>query len=150
MNELMNVPRHQCQIGVIVLSTAGFWRNVVDFHIAQQQRLFANRTFSSLGNIKGNTVVVQFSALPLYGMLHELLQDGRADCLLKLVDFTSPLFGIITYLLWKAHRRHRFDPIYGKKCQSCYIKYLPGKITVELLKRLTSQAGFTAMAFRSA
>ena len=71
----MHISRYQRQIGVIVLSTTGFWRDVMDFHISHQQGLFADCTFSALSDIKGNAVVVQLGTLPLYGVFHELLQD---------------------------------------------------------------------------
>ena len=150
MNELMNIPRYQRQIRVVVLSTAGFWRDVVDFHIPQEQRLFTNRTFSALGDIERNAVVVQLGTLPLYGMLHEFLQDNRADCLLQLMDFGPSFFRIVADIGGEAHGRRSFHSVDWKERQPSHIEYFPGKITIELLKCLTSQAGLAAMAFRSA
>ena len=150
VDKLMNIPRYQRQIGVVVLSAAGFWRDVVDFHIPRQQGLFANGTFSPLSDIERNAVVVQLGTLPLYGMLHEFLQDNRADCLLQLMDFGPSLFGVIADVGREAHRRRSFHSVDWKERQPSHIEYFPGKITIELLKCLASQAGLAAMAFRSA
>ena len=150
MDELMYIHSYQRKIGVIVLSTAGFWRDVVDFHLIQQQRFFANCTFASLSDIKGNAIVIQLRALPLYGMLHELLQDNGVDCLLQLVDFGSSFFRIVANVGGEAHGRRGFHPVDWKECQSHYVEYFSGKISIELLKCLASQAGLTAMVFNSA
>lgn len=150
VDELMNIPRYQRQIGIVVLSATGFWHDVVDFHIPQQQGFFTNGTFSALSDIKGNAVVVQLGTLPLYGMLHELLQDDRVDCLLQLMDFSPSLFRVIANIRGEAHGRRGLHSVDWKERQPSHIEYFPGKITIELLKCLTSQAGLTAMAFRSA
>ena len=150
MDELMNIPRYQCQIGIIVLPAAGLWRDVVDFHIPQQQGLFAYGALPALSDIKGNAVVIQLGTLPLYGVLHELLQDDGIDCFLQLMDFGPSLFRIIADVGGEAHGRRGFHSVDWKECQPCHVEYFPGKITIELLKCLTSQAGLAAMAFRSA
>ena len=95
VDELMDIPRYQRQIGVIVLSAAGLWRDVVNFHVSQQQGFFANGALPTLNDIKGNAVIVQFGTLPLYWVLHELLQDDGADCLLQLMDFGPSLFRVV-------------------------------------------------------
>lgn len=61
--------------------------------------------------MKGNAVVVQFGTLPLYGVLHELLQDDRVDCLLQLMDFSPSLFRVIANIRGEAHRRHSFHSV---------------------------------------
>ena len=146
----MHISRYQRQIGVIVLSTTGFWRDVMDFHISHQQGLFADCTFSALSDIKGNAVVVQLGTLPLYGVFHELLQDDRTDCLLQLMNFGPPFFRVIANVGGEAHGRRGFPSVDWKERQPRHVEYLPGKITIELLKCLTSQASLTAMAFYSA
>ena len=100
-----------------------------------------------------NTLIAAMVAvigLIISSVLHELLQGYRINCLLQLMDFSASFFGIVANVRGKAHRRCSFYSIDWKERQPRYIKYFSGKITIELLKRLTSQAGFAAVAFCSA
>ena len=82
--------------------------------------------------------------------IHELLQDDRTDCLLQLMNFGPPFFRVIANVGGEAHGRRGFHSVDWKERQPRHVEYLPGKITIELLKCLTSQASLTAMAFYSA
>ena len=123
---------------------------MVHFHISHEQRFLTDRTFSTLSNIERNPVIVQLGTLSLYWMLHEILQNDRADCFLQLVDFSPSFFGIVANILREAHGRSGLYSIDWKEGQTCHIKYFSGKLTVELLKRPASQAGFITMVFCSA
>lgn len=94
--------------------------------------------------------IVQLGALPLYWVLHELLQGYRINCLLQLMDFSPSFFRVIANIRGKTHRRCGLYSVDWKECQPRHIKYFPCKITIELLKCLTSQVGFAAMTFCSA
>ena len=45
VNEFVHISCNQCQIGIVVLAAASFWREVVDFHFTQQQRLLQTAHF---------------------------------------------------------------------------------------------------------
>ena len=66
------------------------------------------------------------------------------------MDFSPPFLGIIENVRGETHGRCGFHSIDWKERQSSHIEYFPGKITIELLKCLTSQACLAAMAFNSA
>ncbi|MFR1480999.1 MAG: hypothetical protein ACLSB9_37620 [Hydrogeniiclostridium mannosilyticum] len=64
-------------------------------------------------------------------------------------EFGPPFFRVIANVGEKHMGGVVFTPLI-ERAPTRHVEYLPGKITIELPKCLTSQASLTAMAFYSA
>ena len=95
-------------------------------------------------------VVVQFCTCSLYGIFHELPQYIGIHRILQRMDFCSAYLCVAAYILRKTHWWLSLDSVDGEQRQFCHVENFTIEVSVELLKRLASQARVASVSFRSA
>ena len=138
------------EICVIIPSACLLWRDVVNNHIPQCQRLLTDRALTMLCHKHRYPVVVQFYTCSLYRIFHKLPQQSGIHCILQRVDFCPARLCVAAYILWKTHRRLGFNSVNREQRKFSHVENFPMKVPIELLKCLAPQARAVSVSFGSA